>query len=63
MKVMEQVPVLREGRVVGPCWEKLEPKGPKVSAYGGTLNNLKDLKDGSSLPFPAASTSTWIRPL
>ena len=21
---------LREGRVVGPCWEKLKPKGPKV---------------------------------
>ena len=20
---------LREGRVVGPCWEKLKPKGPK----------------------------------
>ena len=38
---------LREGRVVGPCWEKLKPKGPKVpvSAYGGSLKNLKDLKD------------------
>ena len=24
---------LREGRVVGPCWEKLKPKGPKGYAY------------------------------
>ena len=44
---------LREGRVVGPCWEKLKPKGPKgsflrkgeVLAYVGRIHNLKDLKD------------------
>ena len=48
---------LREGRVVGPCWEKLKPKGPKgrralldpvyvkgeVFAYVGSIQNLKDL--------------------
>ena len=25
---------LREGRVVGPCWEKLKPKGPKGPKAG-----------------------------
>jgi len=40
-----------EGRVVGLCWAKLKPKGPKgpkgvpVSAYVGSSKNLKDLKD------------------
>ena len=24
---------LREGRVVGPCWEKLKPKGPKGTLF------------------------------
>ena len=24
----------REGRVVGPCWEKLKSKGPKSFPYG-----------------------------
>ena len=28
---------LREGRVVGPCWEKFKPKGPK-----GQLDGAKD---------------------
>ena len=41
---------LREGRVVGPSWEKLKPKGPKgrkreVFAHVGQNQNLKDLKD------------------
>ena len=26
---------LREGRVVGPCWEKLKPKGPKGHLHCG----------------------------
>jgi hypothetical protein len=31
---------LREGRVVGPSWEKLKPKGPK-----GRVQGLIDIKD------------------
>jgi hypothetical protein len=33
---------LREGRVVGPCWEKLKPKGPKgsesINAFSAVLS-------------------------
>ena len=33
-KMLSLQSFLREGRVVGPCWEKLKPKGPKGSHAG-----------------------------
>ena len=36
---------LREGRVVGPCWEKIKPKGPK-----GTSEVPEHLKSALCAP-------------
>ena len=35
---------LREGRVVGPCWEKLKPKGPKGPEAGHWMVPKMNLK-------------------
>ena len=37
---------LREGRVVGPCWEKLKPKGPKGRVASFTRVQLTGAIDG-----------------
>ena len=48
---------LREGRVVGPCWEKLKPKGPKGRrgpsgiARGSCLRNEAPHLDSLHLTF------------
>jgi len=56
---------LREGRVVGPCWEKLKPKGPKgrghpVPSYQ-TLTTKFVFKIGFQTPISKLIFKTVVR--
>jgi len=48
-----------QGRVVGPCWEKLKPQGPTVVNNTGLNTRLacSVRETGAALPFQMCSVS------